>query len=117
MSSKLIACLDLPLSCSEVAWRASAQVAAVGVGAAVVTGVLRGGALVDVLAAATVLLEVEACRADAAVAAQGVVAGSAAADLGVLALVLIWNAKADGHGCDNPQGNCPHTFLYVTAYY
>lgn len=110
-------CLGSPLSCPEVARWAAAQVPSVGVGAAVVAGVLRVRAFVDVRAAAAHLLKVEAVGADAAEAAQGVVAGSAATDLAVLALVLIWNAKADGQGCDNPQSNCPHTFLHITAYY
>lgn len=81
---------DSPLSGSEVAGRASAEVASVRVGAAKLAGVLGGGALVDVRTAAARLLVVEAGRAEAAEASQRVVARGPPTDLAVQALVLIW---------------------------
>ena len=84
-----------PLSRSEVARGASAQVAPVGVRAAELAGVGGGGALVDVGAAAGPLLVVEAGGTQATEAAQGVVARSSAADLGIQALVLIWDGDRD----------------------
>lgn len=72
---------------------AAAQVAPLGVGAAVAAGVLGRGALVDVLAAEPVLLEVEPGGAGAAEAAQRVVAVGASAHIAALALVLICAAN------------------------
>ena len=77
------------MSCTEVPIRTSAEVTAVCVGAAELAGVLGGGALVDVRAAAG-LLVVEARGAEAAEAPQGVVARRPPADLAVHALVLVW---------------------------
>lgn len=94
---------DSPLSSSEVARRASAQVASVRVGAAKLAGVLAGGALVDVGTAAASLLVVEASRAEAAEASQRVVARGPPTDLTVQALVLIcgwwkWRGRSSrGH--------------------
>lgn len=87
-----------PLSGSEEAWRASAEVAAVRVGAAKLAGVLAGGALVDVGTAAAPLLVVEAGGAEAAEASQRVVARGPATDLAVQALVLIWGWKEEVEG-------------------
>lgn len=84
---------DSPLSGSEVARRASTEVASVRVGAAKLAGVLGGGALVDVGAAAASLLVVEAGRAEAAEASQRVVARGPPTDLTVQALVLIWGLE------------------------
>ena len=78
-----------PLAHSEVARGASAQVAPLGVGAAVVAGVLARGALVQVLAAAAELVEVVARGAGTLEAAQRVVAGRRATAGGVGAFVLI----------------------------
>ena len=64
----------LPLSGPVVSSGTAAQVASVGVGAAVAAGVAPHGALVDVLAAAGPLLKVEAGRTHALEAAQRVVA-------------------------------------------
>lgn len=89
LSSRRDSSTDSPLSGPKVAWRASAQVASVRVGAAELAGVLAGGALVDVGAAAAPLLVVEPGRAEAAEASQRVVARGPAADLAVQALVLI----------------------------
>lgn len=79
-----------PLSCTEVSRWASAEVAPICVRAAKLAGVLAGGALVDVRAASTPLLVVEAGGAEAAEAPQGVVTRRSPADLAVQALVLIW---------------------------
>lgn len=84
---------DSPLSGSKVAGRASAEVASVRVGAAKLAGVLAGGALVDVGAAAACLLVVEAGGAEAAEASQRVVARGPSTDLAVQALVLIWGRR------------------------
>ena len=78
------------MACPEVPGRAATEVAPVRVGAAVVAGVLAGGALVDVGAAAAGLLEVEARGAHATEAPQCVVARRPAADLAVLTFILIW---------------------------
>lgn len=75
---------------------AAAQVAPVGVGAAVDAGVPSGAALVHVLAAAGALVEVEAGGADAFEAAQRVVAGGGATHGPALALVLICRAEVRG---------------------
>lgn len=79
----------LPLSCSEVAAGAAAQVPPVRVGAAVAAGAAPGRALVHVLAAPEGLVEVEARGTNALEAAQGVVAGGRATGRGAGALVLI----------------------------
>lgn len=79
----------LPLSCSEVAAGAAAQVPPVRVGAAVAAGAAPGQALVHVLAAPEGLVEVEARGTNALEAAQGVVAGGRATGRGAGALVLI----------------------------
>lgn len=79
----------VPLSYPEVAGGTATQVAALGVGAAVAAGCLRGATLVDVLAAATELLVLEAGWTHALVAPQGVVAGGSSADVCAETLVLI----------------------------
>lgn len=66
---------DSPLSSSVETSRAAAQVASVGIGASIDTGVCACVAFIHVLAAATVLLEVKARGTHTLEAAQGVVAG------------------------------------------
>lgn len=79
----------MPLSGPQVSRWASAQVSSICVGAAEGAGVLLGAALVHVLTASRRLLEGETRRAQTAETAQCVVARGAAANLTVLALVLI----------------------------
>lgn len=88
-----------PLSGSEEASWTAAQVASVGVGAAVDAGVATGAAFIHVLAAAGTLLIVEARRTHALEAAQRVVAGGGAAHRSSLTLVLIcWEGRREGEG-------------------
>ena len=90
MLSKALTLAHIPLACPEVSRRAATEVAAVRVGAAVVAGVLAGGALVDIGAAPAVLLVVEAGGARTAEAPQCVVARRPPTDLAVLTFILIW---------------------------
>lgn len=77
----------------EVAWRAAAQVAALGVGAAVAAGGLGGATFIDVLAPSTELLVLEAGGTHALVASQGVVTGGSSADVSAEAFVFICRKK------------------------
>lgn len=90
------ACACSPLSGSEEPSRAAAQVASVGVGAAVDAGVAACAAFIHVLAAAGALLEVEAGRTHALEAAQSVVAGGGAAHRSTLTLILICGSRVGG---------------------
>lgn len=97
----------VPLSRTEVPRGTPAQVAPVRVGAAELAGVVAGGALVDVGAAAARLLVVEAGGAEAAEAPQGVVARRPPADLAVLALVLIWVTGSRTGSKNKTRGHFP----------
>lgn len=83
----------LPLSHSEVPWRAAAEVAALRVGAAVAARVLGGGALVHIMAGTGELVEGEPGGAGALVTPQGVVAGGRATGTGVGTFILICSEK------------------------
>lgn len=89
-----------PLSGSEEASWTAAQVASVGVGAAVDAGVATGAAFIHVLAAAGTLLIVEARRTHALEAAQRVVAGGGAAHRSSLTLVLICGREGERVPCE-----------------
>lgn len=89
-------CVSSPLSGSEEASRTAAQVASVGVGAAVDAGVATCAAFIHVLAAAGTLLKVEARRTHALEAAQRVVTGGGAAHRSTLTLVLICGRAREG---------------------
>lgn len=95
----------LPLSYPEVAGGTATQVAALGVGAAVAAGCLRGATLVDVLAAATELLVLEAGWTHALVAPQGVVAGGSSADVCAETLVLICEGTRTHGSCVAHRGD------------
>lgn len=95
------------MSRTEVPRGTPAQVAPVRVGAAELAGVVAGGALVDVGAAAARLLVVEAGGAEAAEAPQGVVARRPPADLAVLALVLIWVTGSRTGSKNKTRGHFP----------
>lgn len=79
----------LPLSRSEVASGAAAEIPSVRVGAAVTAGAAACGAFIHVLAPTKGLVEIEARWADALETSQGVVAGGRAAGGGAGALVFI----------------------------
>lgn len=79
----------LPLANAEVTWWTATQVAALGIGTAIVAGGLRRATFVDVLASSTELFVLEAGGAHALVAAQGVVTGSSPADVGTEAFIFI----------------------------
>lgn len=79
----------LPLSCSVEAPGATAQVTTVRVGASVSAGVVRRGALVNVLAPTKTVLEVKPWWTHALVAAQSVVAWGGATHLTASTLILI----------------------------
>lgn len=97
--------LVLPLSCSVEAPGATAQVTTVCVGASVSAGVVRHGALVNVLAPTQTLLEVEPWWTYALVAAQSVVAWGRAAHLTAGALILIYRGGEKQWG-EETQREC-----------
>lgn len=86
-------CNSSPLSGSKETSRTAAQVASVGVGAAIAAGVCACATFVHILAATSVLLKVKAGRTDALEAAQGVVAGSRAANGPTLTFIFICKTK------------------------
>lgn len=83
----------LPLSHSEVARRAAAQVSPFRVGAAVAARVVGGGTLIHIMAGTGELVKGEPGGAGTFVTPQGVVAGSRATGPRVGALVLICQRK------------------------
>ena len=79
----------LPLAYSEVARWTGTQVATLSIGTAVTAGGLSRATFVDVLATSTELFVLEAGRAHALVAPQGVVTGGSSADVSTEAFIFI----------------------------
>lgn len=77
------------MSYSVVPGRAATEIAPFRVGAAIIAGVLGGGALIDVVAGTGELVKGEPRGTDAFVTSKGVVAGSRAAGIGIGAFVLV----------------------------